>query len=68
MTDMYIVRKNGRKIPNKVFATYEKARQWVRKSIRSTFSDFQRGWDLSDNLYRTPAIQRYGYSISKVEG
>lgn len=67
----YIVKKNNRRIPNKVFESYEKARQWVRKKVRSMrenpghFPDY---FDLIDLDYRTPKLGRHGYSISKVEG
>jgi hypothetical protein len=61
----YIVKKNNRRIPNKVFSTYEKARQWVRKKVR----DIGPHWaDDSATHHRTPALCYYGYSISKVEG
>lgn len=65
MTNMYIVRKNGRKVPNKVFQTYEKARQWCRKKVRDAGAHWA---DDSAYLHRTPALCYYGYSISKVEG
>lgn len=69
----YIVKKNNRRIPNKVFESYEKARQWVRRKLRSKreapglfvregFADF------CDESHRTPQLALHGYSISKVEG
>jgi hypothetical protein len=72
-TQTYIVRRNGRKLPNKVFATYEKARQWVRKKLRSMREKpgmlAVTGWiDGNDLYYRTPVLEEHGYSISKVEG
>jgi hypothetical protein len=67
VTPTYIVRRNGRKLPNKVFATYEKARQWVRKKVRISES-FELLFDDSFNRHRTPELGRHGYSISKVEG
>ena len=72
-TQTYIVRRNGRKLPNKVFATYEKARQWVRKKLRSMREEpgmlTVTGWiDGNDLLHRTPSLEKHGYSISKVEG
>jgi hypothetical protein len=79
VTPTYIVRRNGRKIPNKVFATYEKARQWVRRKLRSTrdmpgYVPISRDRpsilrvDVSDMKHRTPELALHGYSISKVEG
>jgi hypothetical protein len=79
VTPTYIVRRNGRKLPNKVFATYEKARQWVRRKLRSMREEpgdfkergtgIEAGWvDLNDFDHRTPTIGFHGYSISKVEG
>jgi hypothetical protein len=73
-TQTYIVRRNGRKLPNKVFATYEKARQWVRKKLRSMREDWKGAGinagfvDFCDVDHRTPTIGLHGYSISKVEG
>ena len=79
-TQTYIVRRNGRKLPNKVFATYEKARQWVRRKLRSMREEpGGLEWkpelasrypycDMSDAWHRTPTIGLHGYSISKVEG
>lgn len=75
----YIVRRNGRKVPNKVFATYEKARQWVRRKLRSMRKEpglfHGKGdrsnittADLNDFEHRTPTIGFHGYSISRVEG
>lgn len=73
VTPTYIVRRNGRKIPNKVFATYEKARQWVRKKVRSLRAGSRPGFfehvdDYNDAYYRTPTLLSHGYSISRVEG
>ena len=73
----YIVRRNGRKLPNKVFATYDQARSWVRRKLRSLRKDEQPGAichkefvaiDGVDQLYRTPQLALHGYSISKVGG
>lgn len=68
----YIVKKNNRRIPNKVFESYEKARQWVRRKLRSMrespgmFSISGR-IDSNDLLHRTPSLEKHGYSISKVD-
>lgn len=78
-TTTYIVKKNNRRIPNKVFESYEKARQWVRRKLRSMreepgmFSmkpgDYDLGtYDTADHFHRTPQLALHGYSISKVEG
>lgn len=71
MSATYIVKKNNRRIPDKVFESYEKARQWVRRKLRSMReepgnSDIK--FDLMDKVYRTPKLALHGYSISRVEG
>lgn len=72
-TTTYIVKKNNRRIPNKVFATYDQARSWVRRKLRSMrespgmFSLSGR-IDSSDLIHRTPSLEKHGYSISRVEG
>jgi hypothetical protein len=77
-TETYRVFKNGRKIPKKVFATYDAARSWVRRKVRSLrekpgIFPFKIGEatigfvDPSDETHRTPTIGFHGYSIKKVE-
>jgi hypothetical protein len=73
MSATYIVKKNNRRIPNKVFESYEKARQWVRKKVRSLRVGSRPGFfkhvdDYNDAYYRTPTLLSHGYSISRVEG
>lgn len=67
---MYIIKKNNRRIPNETFETYEKARQWVRKKVRSSKDRFDGlFFELhSDLKWRTPTLFSHGYSISRVEG
>lgn len=71
----YIVKKNNRRIPNKVFESYEKARQWVRRKLRSMReapgfigSPGSLVYDPVDRTHRTPQLNFHGYSISKQEG
>jgi hypothetical protein len=68
---MYVLKKDGRKIKNATFDTYEKARQEARKRIRKdvqkvdlTQGELARiGWDsISRN---PPSISDFGYSISR---
>jgi hypothetical protein len=68
---MYVLKKDGRKIKNATFDTYEKARQEARKRIRKVvskegFNQEERkvfGWDsISRN---PPSISDFGYSISR---
>lgn len=71
----YVVKKNNRRIPNKVFESYDAARSWVRRKLRSMREEpgfigprGNRLLDASDRDYRTPTLDIHGYSISKVEG
>jgi hypothetical protein len=64
---MYVLKKDGRKIKNATFDTYEKARQEARKRIRKdckNMSSLDRfvayNWDSNP-----PAISDFGYSISR---
>lgn len=71
----YIVKKNNRRIPSKAFESYEKARQWVRRKLRSMREEpgmlaplGSSYIDDNDLYHRTPTIGSHGYSISKAEG
>lgn len=63
---MFIVKRNGKKTVRKAFATYEEARQYVRKLIRKNASLSDKLFDFNDFLWRSPTIGRYGYEIQKV--
>jgi hypothetical protein len=58
---MYRVRKDG-KLLKKKFMSYEEARSWVRKQVRAQLISI---WDWSGMVNRNPAINRYGFSITK---
>ena len=58
---MYRIRKDG-KLLKKKFMSYEEARSWVRKKIRSQLVSI---WDWSGLANRNPAINLYGFSITK---
>lgn len=74
----YIVKKNNRRIPNKVFESYDAARSWVRRKLRSMReepglfvgkgSGINAGFaDFCDESHRTPQLALHGYSISKAD-
>lgn len=59
--DMYIVFKNKRPAGNKKFASYEQARQWVRKLIRRKYNQ------AIDYFWTSnPMIGDYNYTIKRV--
>jgi len=77
-TSTYRVLKSGRKIPNKVFGSYNAARSWVRRKVRSTreepglfptkIGEATIGFvDPNDEAHRTPSLGFHGYSIKRVK-
>ena len=69
---MYVIKRFGSRFGKKTFCNYDDARNYLRRYIRSIKfdqSDFLgRDWynDLSDDLYRNPSINRYGFKIVKI--
>lgn len=62
----YIIKKNNRRYGNKSFDTYEQARSYVRKKLRSDDSTNLSFWDNGWLNHSNPSINRYGFSITKV--
>lgn len=58
---MYVITKNGKKTVRKTFASYEAARNYLRKLIRKT--DVFYAWDC---FYRNPSLTDYDWRIKRV--
>jgi hypothetical protein len=65
----YIIKKNGKRYNSKSYTSYEDARSYLRKKLR-TFKDdnlIMEG-DGNDNawlIYNNPSHSRYGFKIEK---
>lgn len=56
---MYIIKRNNRRFNNKTFATYEEARSYARKWLRSRYNE------LVNKLFknRNIAITKFNFTI-----
>jgi len=63
-TTTFTIHRNNRRFNTKKFESYEQARSYVRRWLRSKASCH--GFDYSWNEYRNPEISRYGFSIKRV--
>lgn len=60
---MYIIKLDGRRYNSKSFRTYEEARSYVRKKLRSSSGPM--GSDVAWLRYANPSISTYGFKIEK---
>lgn len=60
----YIIKKNGKRLNNKKYETYEKARSYIRKKIRKTTE--KDVWDDGWFYHANPSISKQGYSIQSL--
>ena len=55
---MYKIIRKGKRFNNKTFTTYEEARSYIRKWIRTKFQE--------KHKYNNPSISKFNFSIAAI--